>query len=139
MVGWGGVYAEPRPTDRHRQLLLLDTTSAYSNVTTHNMPGIVRKLLIFAAVDGLVLQPVASPRSQNSQRHTTAPLKISYNPPHLISPTISDESHRSRPGSSSGEVASGAYLEAYGIVGILVYCFFCPFVAYEARRTALTM
>ena len=63
------------------------------------MPGLVRKLLIFAAVDGLVLQPSA----QKGQRQAPA-ITISYN--------------GGRIGPVLGEIASpGRSFEAFGIVG----------------------
>lgn len=89
------------------------------------MPGIVRKLLIFAAVDGLVLQPLGPPRAQSSQRHATAPLKISYGPPHEITRAADDDSHTLRPGSSGSDAGIGGYVEAYGIVGNHILILFC--------------
>lgn len=67
------------------------------------MPGLVRKILIFAAVDGLVLQPVA----QRNQRPTAA-TKIAYKDS-TIGPVLKD----------SGEAEkSGKSFEAFGVVGI---------------------
>ena len=63
------------------------------------MPGLVRKLLIFAAVDGLVLQPLA----QKGQR-PVPPVKIAYSSS-AIGPALGD-SH----GQSKG-------FEAFGVVG----------------------
>ena len=63
------------------------------------MPGLVRKLIIFAAVDGLVLQPLA----QKGQRPAPA-VKITYNGS-TIGPVL-------------GEVVNhGKGFEAFGIVG----------------------
>lgn len=63
------------------------------------MPGLVRKLLIFAAVDGLVLQPLA----QKGQRPAPA-ISIAYSG-NKIGPVL-------------GEVASPRRsFEAFGIVG----------------------
>jgi hypothetical protein len=63
------------------------------------MPGLVRKLLIFAAVDGLVLQPLA----QKGQRPAPA-VKIAY-----TSGTI---------GPALGDVhGQGKGFEAFGVVG----------------------
>ncbi|KAH8687230.1 SacI homology domain-containing protein [Tricladium varicosporioides] len=67
------------------------------------MPGLVRKLLIFAAVDGLVLQPVA----QKGQRVPAA--KIAYND-NIIGPALKQN--------VEGE-NSGKGFEAFGIVGLL--------------------
>ena len=67
------------------------------------MPGLVRKLIILAAVDGLVLQP-ATQRSPQ----TTPSLRISYNSHRISSigiPTLKD-----LPATS---------LDSHGIVGTL--------------------
>lgn len=63
------------------------------------MPGLVRKLLVVAAVDGLVLQPLA----QKGQR-PAPPVKIAYNSG-AIGPTLGDVR-----GQSKG-------FEAFGVVG----------------------
>jgi hypothetical protein len=63
------------------------------------MPALVRKLLIFAAVDGLVLQPLA----QKGQR-PAPPIKIAYNSS-AIGPALGD-AHR-----------QGKGFEAFGVVG----------------------
>ncbi|KAI9643823.1 hypothetical protein NHQ30_007174 [Ciborinia camelliae] len=68
------------------------------------MPGLVRKLLIFAAIDGLILQPTA----QKGQRPAPA-TKITYKDKH-IGPVFSD-AHELE-GSAKG-------FEAFGIVGLL--------------------
>lgn len=67
------------------------------------MPGLVRKLLIFAAVDGLVLQPVA----QKGQRAPAA--KIAYND-NNIGPALKQN--------VEGENGAKSF-EAFGIVGEL--------------------
>lgn len=66
------------------------------------MPGLARKILIFAAVDGLVLQPVL----QKGQRPTPA-AKILYKDSSLRS-IARDESH------TDDALKS---FEAFGIVG----------------------
>jgi hypothetical protein len=63
------------------------------------MPGLVRKLLIFAAVDGLVLQPLA----QKGQRPAPS-VKIAYKDA-SIGPALGD-THNGEHG-----------FEAFGIVG----------------------
>ncbi len=63
------------------------------------MPGLVRKLLIFAAVDGLVLQPLV----QKGQR-PTPPVKISYDSG-AIGPELGDVH------------GQGKGFEAFGVVG----------------------
>jgi hypothetical protein len=66
------------------------------------MPGIVRKLLVFAAVDGLVLQPLA----QKGQRPAPA-AKIAYGDNNIgPAPKL------------TGDVESGGRsFEAFGVVG----------------------
>ena len=67
------------------------------------MPGLVRKLLIFAAVDGLVLQPVG----QRGQRPAPA-AKIAYKD-NNIGPALKDDTEGSEAGKS---------FESFGIVGM---------------------
>ena len=67
------------------------------------MPGIVRKLLIFAAADGLILQPLSS-KNQRAQNH----IRINYES-HSISPTLRD-------GGREALVDDNA-LTAYGVLG----------------------
>ena len=67
------------------------------------MPGIVRKILVFAAVDGLVLQPLA----QRGQRPAPA-AKIAYKD-NSIGPVLKDEGESESPGKG---------FEAFGIVGM---------------------
>jgi hypothetical protein len=67
------------------------------------MPGLVRKILIFAAVDGLVLQPLA----QRGQRPAPA-AKIAYKD-NSIGPVLNDEGDGESPGIG---------FEAFGIVGM---------------------
>jgi hypothetical protein len=66
------------------------------------MPGLARKILIFAAVDGLVLQPLA----QRGQRPAPT-VNIAYKDS-AIRPVLKD----------GGQVESiGKSFEAFGIVG----------------------
>lgn len=65
------------------------------------MPGLVRKLVIFAAVDGLILQPLA----QRGQRPAPA-AKIGWDS--SIGPALKD-------GIDKGSSEKG--FEAFGIVG----------------------
>lgn len=67
------------------------------------MPGLVRKLLIFAAVDGLILQPLA----QKGQRPAPA-TKIAYKDNH-IGPVLKDGGENER---------SAKSFEAFGVVGM---------------------
>jgi len=67
------------------------------------MPGLVRKLLIFAAVDGLILQP-APPK--NHKPSTDQAIKIEYKS-NAISPLLKDRR----------EEDTTSHLEAHGIVG----------------------
>lgn len=68
------------------------------------MPALVRKLVIFAAVDGLVLQPL----SQRGQQRPTAPVKIDYKS-HVVSPLLRNV--------EEDNAGSTSQLEAYGIIG----------------------
>lgn len=68
------------------------------------MPGLVRKLLIFAAIDGLILQPTA-PKGQRPAPAT----KIAYKDKH-IGPVSSDLQDL--------EGSSAKSFEAFGIVGM---------------------
>jgi hypothetical protein len=63
------------------------------------MPGLVRKLLIFAAIDGLVLQPLA----QKGQRPAPA-IKIGYNGGSIGPALEADAGH-------------GKGFESFGVVG----------------------
>jgi hypothetical protein len=68
------------------------------------MPGLVRKLLIFATVDGLVLQPVLQKTSRGSSEPA---IQLSYKGG-SIGPVLQDKKY-------GGLEAST--LEAHGIVG----------------------
>ncbi|KAF2396403.1 SacI domain-containing protein, partial [Trichodelitschia bisporula] len=70
------------------------------------MPGLVRKLLIFAAIDGLVLQP-APPR--NHKPATEQAIKLAYGS-NAIAPLLKDRRE---------EDTSPDALEAHGVVGLL--------------------
>lgn len=78
----------------------------FSNTNDHrigsgSMPGLARKLLIFAAVDGLILQPV-------ERGYRPAPTtKIAYKD-NGITQVGKNEAESEKPGSS---------FEAFGIVG----------------------
>ena len=65
----------------------------------HNMPGIVRKLLVFAAVDGIILQP--APRNHPSGAQQA--IKIDYKG--NVGPLLHD--HREH----------DASFEAHGVIG----------------------
>jgi hypothetical protein len=70
------------------------------------MPGLARKLLIFAAPDGLVLQPLA-PKGQRS----TPAAKIAYNDDdNSIEPVVSH-------GADGDGGNEGKCFEAFGVVG----------------------
>jgi hypothetical protein len=66
------------------------------------MPGLVRKILIFAAAEGLVLQPLA----QRGQR-SAQPAKIAYTD-NSIGPVLKD-----------GDIAdaAGKSFETFGVIG----------------------
>ncbi|KAK6003080.1 hypothetical protein QM012_000925 [Aureobasidium pullulans] len=68
------------------------------------MPGLVRKLLICATADGLLLQPL----SQRNQQSSSPPVQIDYKT-HNISPSLQQHSNDS----------TGEGLEAHGLLGLL--------------------
>jgi hypothetical protein len=71
------------------------------------MPGLARKLLICAALDGLVLQPLA-PKGQRP----AASAKIAYNDDdNSIKLVVSH--------GADGEGEDGKFFEAFGVVGKL--------------------
>jgi len=65
------------------------------------MPSLVRKLIIYAAVDGLVLQPLA----QRGQRPGTAV-------------TIDYKTHAVKPLLQSPEKEQDKRIECYGVIGM---------------------
>lgn len=67
------------------------------------MPGLVRKLLIIAAADGLILQPLA----QRNQR-ASGSVQIDYQT-HTINPLLDD--------AANSPSDSRAAFEAHGIIG----------------------
>lgn len=78
------------------------------------MPSLARKLLICAAVDGLVIQPLATkgqqtPQHQQQQR-PSQPVKIKYGDGTVSSIPRDQIPDASRPNSS---------FEAFGIIGTL--------------------
>jgi hypothetical protein len=77
--------------------------SHHSPIAT-TMPGLVRKLLIFAAVDGLVLQP-APPR--NHKPATEQAIRLDYKSS-KIGPLLKDRRE---------EDTAPSTLEVHGIVG----------------------
>lgn len=72
------------------------------------MPGLVRKLLIFAAVDGLILQPLSP-----AQSRTNPGVKIAYKDNAISSTGKDGKDEEEREGKES---AKG--FEAWGVVGI---------------------
>ncbi|PGH26528.1 hypothetical protein AJ80_01842 [Polytolypa hystricis UAMH7299] len=71
------------------------------------MPGLMRKLLIVAAVDGLILQPYAF--GQNSSNNGATPIQIEYKTRRISSiPSWQSAKHRNDP-----------YLESHGVIGLL--------------------
>lgn len=69
------------------------------------MPGLARKVLITAAVEGLILQPLSSKREQRP----AAPVKLKYGDASISNVTRDDS-----PNPSS---KSNASFESFGIVG----------------------
>ncbi|KAH9435829.1 hypothetical protein MCOR02_004747 [Pyricularia oryzae] len=71
------------------------------------MPGLARKVLITAAVEGLILQPLSSKREQRP----AAPVKLKYGDASISNVTRDDS-----PNPSS---KSNASFESFGIVGVI--------------------
>ena len=68
------------------------------------MPGLVKKLLICAAVDGLILQPTSAQRNNNVG---LSALRIEYKTRRIYTlPQISNLQHKNEP-----------YLESHGVIG----------------------
>ncbi|ODM16288.1 hypothetical protein SI65_08287 [Aspergillus cristatus] len=87
------------------------------------MPGLIRKLLIFAAVDGLILQPYGNGSRHNGGNNDSSSIHIEYKTSKISSfpaSALSDEIE---------EKQQDAGLEAYGLVGLLSvapYSFLIP-------------
>jgi hypothetical protein len=74
------------------------------------MPGLVRKILICAAVDGLILQPISS---RNNLKSPEQSIKLDYKS-HIISPLLKDRQQ---------EDATPSTIEVHGVVGIIAHNF----------------
>lgn len=79
------------------------------------MPSLARKLLISAAVDGLILQPLHTHKGAEKRERSGA-VKLHYKSA-AISPVTPSSSHASPP--SLPEDAKSKSFEAFGIVGLL--------------------
>lgn len=71
------------------------------------MPGLLRKLIIFATVDGLILQPHGSSSRHNGNGESSS-IRIDYKTNKISPVSPSDLSARRESG-----------LEAYGLVGMI--------------------
>ena len=71
------------------------------------MPGLARKIVICAAVEGLVLHPLNSRKDQQQQRLT--PVRIKYGDASISHAPAADPSSSSQPS-----------FEAFGIIGTSV-------------------
>jgi hypothetical protein len=77
------------------------------------MPNLVRKLLVFATVDGLVLQPAPL---RNHAPVTQQAIKVDYNG--AVGPLLSDNnSSNNNDNDRREEDAARVSLEAHGIIG----------------------
>ncbi|KAI1112349.1 SacI homology domain-containing protein [Nemania sp. NC0429] len=72
------------------------------------MPGLARKLLIFAAVDGLVIQPLAT----KGQTRVSGPIKVKYG-----DATVALASRDQTPHASDSTPPKSSF-EAFGIIGL---------------------
>jgi hypothetical protein len=86
-------------------VILIEESSLLTSPPPHNyiMPGIVRKLVLFATVDGLVLQPLAQ-RGQRPSQPVTIDYKTASVRPFLRGSEEQDRENQ---------------LECYGVIGIL--------------------
>lgn len=83
------------------------------------MPGLARKVLICAAVDGLVLHPLGSKREQGQRSPPNALTKVRYG-----DASISTISSRDAGGGADLSQPNSSF-EAFGIVGMSL----CPLIA----------
>lgn len=76
------------------------------------MPGLLRKLLIIAAVDGLILQPHGHNNTNNKNNNNgESPLRIDYKTNKITAiPTSTEASEREKKDKDTG-------IEVYGLVG----------------------
>jgi hypothetical protein len=74
------------------------------------MPGLARKVIICAAVDGLVLHPLNSRKDQQGRASPLAPIRIKYGDASI--------STVPRDASLSLSQSPDASFEAFGIVGM---------------------
>ncbi|KAI0479929.1 SacI homology domain-containing protein [Xylaria cf. heliscus] len=75
------------------------------------MPGLARKLLICAAVDGLIIQPLAT----KGQTRTPTPVKIKYGDAAV---TSIPRDQATPPSPSAESTPPGSSFEAFGIIGL---------------------
>lgn len=87
------------------------------------MPGLLRRLIIFAAADGLILQPYGN-GSRNNGNAESWSIRIDYKTDRICPLSPSDPSTRRESG-----------LEVYGLVGM----FFLPLHAYRDGHTGASM
>lgn len=93
------------------------------------MPGLVRKLLVIAAVDGLILQPHGNAQRNASNGHHAIQIqyktrKISSLPPQSLPSVSPDLNEKKQDGEAEGknqqqkqQQQKDAELEAHGVVG----------------------
>ncbi|KAI1303433.1 SacI homology domain-containing protein [Xylaria venustula] len=87
------------------------------------MPGLARKLLIFAAVDGLIIQPLAT---KGQARNPGAPVKIKYGDATVTSLPRDATASDSAPPSPS--------FEAFGIIGLFTVARLSYLIAITGRQ-----
>lgn len=77
------------------------------------MPGLLRKLVIVAAVDGLILHGhgVNGPRPNNGSNNEASSIRIDYNTNRITA----------LPGSTPEVLEGGDTLEVYGLVGMSTF------------------
>ncbi|KAK4203268.1 putative recessive suppressor of secretory defect [Triangularia verruculosa] len=94
------------------------------------MPGLARKVLIAAAVDGLILHPLNPVPSKDAPAGSRPPplplVKIKYGNNVSVSTVSRDHAQANEPGSSS--------FEAYGIVGIITVFHYSYLITITRRQ-----
>ncbi|KAI1810288.1 Syja_N domain-containing protein [Poronia punctata] len=75
------------------------------------MPGLARKLLIFAAIDGIIIQPLAAKGNAKGQQRPITPIKVKYGDA-AVSVVPRDQA------TSVDAASSASSFEAFGIIGL---------------------
>ncbi|KAL2143692.1 hypothetical protein VTI28DRAFT_10122 [Corynascus sepedonium] len=91
------------------------------------MPGLARKVIICAAVDGLVLHPLSSRKDPNQRHAALQPIRIKYG-----DASISPISRDAAPDPSS--LPPNSSFEAFGIVGLVTVFHYSYLISITRRQ-----